>query len=83
MVLNDSLLFYNHLEGVTDEIEASIVHLLAQIGINLDNIDSTISPFDIVPKGSMEEYIKHIIEAVLLFNGEQIPAELTNLYNIN
>jgi hypothetical protein len=82
MVLNDSLLFYNHLEGVTPEIADSIIALLGEIGINLDNIDSTISPFDIVPKGSMEEYIKHIIEAVLLFNGEQIPADLTNLYKV-
>ena len=46
----------------------------------LYNIDSTISPFDLVPKGSMEDYIHHIIEAVLLFNGEQIPTGLTNLY---
>jgi hypothetical protein len=60
MVLNNSILFY-------DDPNAIIQQLIAQLGINLADISSIISPFDYVPKGSMIQYTKHIIEAVSLF----------------
>jgi hypothetical protein len=73
MILNNSLLFYNNLEGVTHEFTEIIIGLLGLLGINLNDIDSTISPFDLVPKGSMEHYIHHIIEAVLFFGDIGMP----------
>jgi hypothetical protein len=78
IVLKNSLLFYNNLDGVNDDITASITRLLGLLNMNLVDIASTISPFDIVPKGSMEDYVQHIIEAVLLFGGIQTP-DLTDL----
>jgi hypothetical protein len=84
MILNNSLLFYNNLEGVTNEFTGIINRLLGLLRMDLNDIDSTISPFDLVPKGSMEDYIHHIIEAVLLFfNVIHIPEpDLTNLYQL-
>ena len=82
MILNNSLLFYNNLEGVTPEFTEIIIRLLGLLGINLNDIDSTISPFDLVPKGSMEDYIHHIIEAVLLFFAVIDIPDLTNLYQL-
>jgi hypothetical protein len=82
MILNNSLLFYNNLAGVTDQIRGIGDGLLGLLGIDLDGIDSTISPFDLVPKGSMEDYIHHIIEAVLLFFDVIDIPNLTNLYQL-
>ena len=84
IVLKNSLLFYNNLEGVNGSIAADITRLLGLLGLlDMNDIASTISPFDLVPKGSMEDYVQHIIEAVLLFGG--IPfqeLELNTLYRL-
>jgi hypothetical protein len=74
MDLKDSLLFY-------DDNNPIIQPLIAQLGIDLGNISSVISPFDYVPKGSMIEYTKHIIEAVSLFGDIdlRLPGELDTL----
>lgn len=73
MVLNDSLLFYDD--------NPIIQQLNTQLNIDLANISSIISPFDYVPKGSMIQYTKHIIEAVSLFGDIdlRLPGELDTL----
>lgn len=71
IALKNSHLFYNN--TVPDEIQTLINQMITALGIDLNNISSMISPFDIVPKGSMEDYVQHIIEAVLLFGGIQTP----------
>jgi hypothetical protein len=74
MALNNSILFY-------DDPNAIIQQLIDQLGINIADISSIISPFDYVPKGSMIQYTKHIIEAVSLFGdiGLRSPRELDTL----
>jgi hypothetical protein len=80
IALKESLLFYNNL--VPDDIQQLIVQMIRALGIeDLNYIASMISPFDIVPKGSMEDYVQHIIEAVLLFGGIEKP-DLTDLSRI-
>jgi hypothetical protein len=77
--LNNSYLFYSNLEGV--DIRA-LMRNIGDIGIQLGsqpdrNISSTICPFDLVPKGLMEDYVEHILEAVLLFGGMREMQPLT------
>jgi hypothetical protein len=73
MGLNNSLLFYDD--------NPIIQQLVDQLDIDLANISSVISPFDYVPKGSMIQYTKHIIEAVSLFGDIdlRLPGELDTL----
>jgi len=66
--LNNSYLFYSNLEG--EDIAALMDAIGIQLGSQPDrNISSIICPFDLVPKGLMEDQVEHILEAVLLFGG--------------
>jgi hypothetical protein len=82
MVLTNSISFYQNLEGVQgiDGLGILINNILTHaLRIDLNGIESVISPFDLVPKGSAEDYIFHIIEAVLLFGN--IRTEKNDFYN--
>ena len=67
-------MFYNNLDNVDiyNNAEATLNIERNRAENFLKDISSTISPFDLVQKGSMIDYIEHIIDAVILFGNRKI-----------